>query len=64
MAQIFLDLQKAQAALDNHGLNYTFLYQTFVHSPLLLSRTLQVNDLDKLTAYDYRSQLLKMKNSG
>lgn len=63
--QTFLDLQKAQAALDTHGLNYMLVQQFFAHPPLLPARTLQenLNDLEKLTAYDYRSQLLKMKDA-
>ncbi len=63
--QAFLDLQKAQADLDTRGLNYMLVQQVFAHPPLLPARTLQenLNDLEKLTAYDYRSQLLKMKDA-
>lgn len=63
--QSFLALQKAQAALDTRAVNYSLVHQMFHHPPLLPARTLQenLNDLEKLKSYDYRAQLLTMKDA-
>lgn len=63
--QSFLALQKAQAALDTRAVNYSLVHQIFHHPPLLPARTLQenLNDIEKLLHYDFRPQLLKMKDS-